>query len=460
MTEIRGDPPPEPPAPALFTDLYELTMAQAYHAEGMEDRAAFELFFRELPAERNYIVAAGLEDVLAYLETVRFTESDLEYLRRQGQFSEEFLAGLRDFRFGGDVWAVPEGTPVFGNEPLVRVEAPVLQAQLVETFVLNQVHFQSVIAAKAARVVEAARGRNVVDFGSRRAHGADAAVKAARAAYLVGAAGTSNVQAGKLYGIEIFGTMAHSYVQAHDNEAAALRAFAELYPGTTLLVDTYDTPAGVRKAIDVIRRQDGTRRAGAIRLDSGDLTELAVMARRMLDEAGLDDVKIFASSGLDEHKIAAILDAGGPVDGFGVGTRLVVSPDAPDLDMAYKLVAYAGRPRMKLSTDKELYPGCKQVFRVRKDRRAVRDILACWGEEPEGLAPDEQAEPLLQPAMRAGKRVKNPPRLADSRAYFRRCRESLPDTLRRLEPADPRYLVEPSERLRSIQYKLTASLRP
>jgi nicotinate phosphoribosyltransferase len=329
---------------ADFTDLYELTMDRAYAAEGMDQTAVFELFFRELPPGRNFLVAAGLEDVLDALESLGITADDLEYLRGLGLFPEAFLEQLRGFRFVGEVWAMPEGTVVFPHEPLVQVVAPILEAQLIETLVLNQVHFQSLIASKAARVVAAAAGRDVIEFGSRRAHGAEAALKVARASYLAGAAGTSNVLAGKLYGIPVSGTMAHSYIQAHDDEAAAFAAFADVYPETTLLVDTYDTLAGVRRVIGLARRLGDRFRVRAVRLDSGDLGTLARQARQMLDAAGLSSVRIFASGGLDEYEVAELVAAGAPIDAFGVGTKMAVSEDAPSLDMAYKLVEYAGRP--------------------------------------------------------------------------------------------------------------------
>jgi len=378
---------------ALFTDLYELTMAQAYLAEDMTQTASFELFFRKLPASRRWMLAAGLDDVLTWLEGARFSAEDIDYLRQHGEFSSRFLDRLASWRFRGDVDAVPEGTPVLPNEPLVRVTAPIIDAQLVETFVLNQVHFQTVVATKAAIVVDAAQDRKVVDFGSRRAHGADAAMKVARCSYLAGAAGTSNVLAGRRYGIPVFGTMAHSYIQAHDAEAEAFRAFAEQYDDTTLLVDTYDTLDGVQKVIDLRNAMGDAFNIRAIRLDSGDLGELARQSRRLLDSASLDEIDIFASSGLDEDKIADLLADEAPIDGFGVGTKMAVSRDAPDVDMAYKLVEYAGQPRIKLSTDKTLYPGRKQVF-----REDDRDTIACHDESLAG-------QPLLRSVMRDGRRT-------------------------------------------------------
>jgi nicotinate phosphoribosyltransferase len=428
----------DPLRAALFTDLYELTMAQAYAVEGMDQPAVFELFFRELPRDRNYIVAAGLEDVLEYLEQWRFTEEDLAYLREQGQFSADFLNRLGSVRFTGDVYAAPEGTVVFPNEPLVQVIAPIFEAQLIETLVLNQVHFQSVAASKAARVVAVAAGRTVVDFGARRAHGADAAIKVARTCYLVGADGTSNVLAGKLYGIPIFGTMAHSYIQAHRDEREAFARFASLYPKTTLLVDTYDTLDGVRKVIDLARRLGERFQVQAVRLDSGDLGELARESRKLLDAAGLRQVGIFASSGLDEYKIAALLKDGAPIDGFGVGTKMAVSRDAPDLDMAYKLVEYAGEPRMKLSWHKVIYPGRKQVFRVLEQGRMSRDVIGRHDEDLDG-------EPLLRHVMAGGRRLPaGRVSLNEARAHARSELSRLPSALRSLEPAAPPYPVDVS----------------
>lgn len=308
-------------------------------------------------------MAAGLADVVEFLEAFRFDEQDLRYLRGLGQFSDEFLRWLAGVRFTGDVWAAPEGTVIFPNEPAVQLIAPIIEAQLVETFVLNQIHLQSVLASKAARVVAAARGRPVVDFGARRAHGTDAACKVARTSYLAGAAGTSNLLAARQYGIPTFGTMAHSFVQAFDSEVAAFEAFARLYPATMLLVDTYDTLRGVDHVIELAKRLGNRFDVRAVRLDSGDLDELSKATRARLDTAGLEQVEIFASSGLDENRIAALLAARCPIDGFGVGTQLVVAQDAPALDMAYKLVAYDGSGRTKFSSGKVIYPGRKQVFR-------------------------------------------------------------------------------------------------
>ncbi|MBX6365994.1 MAG: nicotinate phosphoribosyltransferase, partial [Gemmatimonadetes bacterium] len=350
---------------ALLTDLYELTMLQAYWRERMDAEAVFSLHVRKLPPERNYLLACGVEDALRQLAALRFTRPALDYLGTLGLFRDEFLDWLGRLRFTGDVYAVPEGTPVFPPAPLLEVVAPLPEAQLAETLVLNRIHFQTVLASKAARVVRAAAGRPVVDFALRRMPGIDAGVTGARAFYVAGVASTSDVLAGARYGIPVAGTMAHSYVQAHDDELEAFRRFASLYPETTLLVDTYDTLRGVDAVIRLAAELGDAFRVRAIRLDSGDLAELARESRRRLDEAGLTGVRIFASGGLDEYAIAALVRSGAPIDAFGVGTRMGVSSDAPALDgMAYKLTEYAGRGRTKLSTGKFVYPGRKQVWRV------------------------------------------------------------------------------------------------
>jgi nicotinate phosphoribosyltransferase len=418
---------------ALFTDLYELTMAQAYAAEHMDGTAVFELTFRKMPANRNYIVAAGIGNVLEFLANFHFEDEELNYVRQTGDFTEEFLSRLKDLRFTGDVYAIPEGTPVFPNEPIVQVIACILEAQLIETYVLNQIHFQSLAAAKAARVVEAARGRSVVDFGSRRAHGTDAAVKVARATYLAGGAGTSNVLAAQMYGIPVFGTMAHSYVQAHDSEVASFEAFAAMYPETTLLVDTYDTLAGVRKVVDLSRKLGDRFRVRAVRLDSGDLGALASESRRLLDVAGLQDVTIFASSSLDEYEIQKLVNSGAPIDAFGVGTKLAVMEDASHLDMAYKLVEYGGKGRLKLSTSKVLHPGRKQVFRRVENGRMIGDVIGRYDEPLPG-------EPLLQPVVRSGVPT-TPIDIEESRRRFQRELARLPDHLRAIEPTPVPYPV-------------------
>ncbi|MGC8873909.1 MAG: nicotinate phosphoribosyltransferase [Chloroflexia bacterium] len=436
----------------LFTDFYEFTMVQAYLEEGLTGEAVFSLYARQLPARRNFLVACGLDTVLEYLETLSFDMDDLAYLRSLGKFSEPFLDWLREFRFTGSVYAVPEGTPVFANEPILEVVAPLPQAQLVETFVMNQIHLQTVLASKAQRVVRAAAGRPVIDFGPRRMHGTDAALKAARAFYIAGVAATSNVLAGKLYGVPVTGTMAHSYVQAHEDEAQAFRAFAERYPGTVLLVDTYDTLSGVQKVIELARTLGERFRITAVRLDSGDLVSLSRETRRLLDEAGLTGVQIFASGGLDEDKIARLLAAGAPIDGFGVGTYMGVSHDAPDLDIAYKLCEYAGKGRLKLSTGKPVLPGRKQVFRVIEGGQAVRDIIARADEDLPG-------KPLLQEVMHGGQRLPAGRIDIDSaRSYAREQIALLPEHVRALEPAEPPYPVEISPGLLQLQLEVTRAV--
>jgi len=429
--------------PALFTDLYELTMAQAYLAEGMADQAVFELAFRKLPDHRNYLLAAGLEDALRFLAHFRFTADELDWLRRQPGFSDSFVSSLEKLRFTGDVYALPEGTPVFPHEPLLQVVAPLIEAQLVETALLNLVHFPSLVLMKAERIVRAAKGRPVVDFGSRRAPGCDAALSVARETYLAGGMGTSNVLAAKTWGIPMFGTMAHSYIQAHENETEAFRAFASLYPETTLLVDTYDTLEGVRAVVDLKKRLGDRFRIGAIRLDSGDLGALAREARRMLDEASLREVTIFASSGLDEYQVAHLVETGAPIDAFGVGTKLAVCADAPEVDMAYKLVEYAGKGRFKLSHAKTLYPGRKQIFRQIRDSHMRGDTIGRFDENLPGV-------PLLRPCMVAGA-AQPQPSLEETRSYLRQQMAQLPAELMGIEASavtSQPYSVNFSQRLR------------
>lgn len=420
----------------LLTDFYQLTMAQAYFARGHTRPAVFELFVRDLPARRNYLVACGLDDALHFLETLRFSSESVTALKR---FTPAFLERLRALRFTGDVDAVAEGTPIFAGEPIVQVAAPLPEAQIVETFLLNQVAFQTAVATKAARVVAAAAGRSVIDFGLRRVHGTDAGMKAARAFHIAGVDGTSNVLASQVYGIPASGTMGHSYIEAHESELDAFREFAALHPDTVLLVDTYDTLAGVENVIRLAREMGPAFRVRGLRLDSGDLFALSVEARRMLDAAGLERVALFASGGLDEDVIAGLVARGAPVTGFGVGAAMGVSTDAPVLDAAYKLVAYDGRGRMKLSAGKSTLPGRKQVFRVEERGEAVRDVMALFGENLAG-------RPLLAPAMRAGRRVGRAS-LEEARAHAAEERARLPARLRALPPAQPPYPVEISAAL-------------
>ena len=426
---------------ALFTDLYQLTMLQAYLEREMFDEAAFSLFVRRLPTQRNYLLACGLEDALHYLENVRFDGDSLDYLASLGTFSDRFLTWLADFRFAGDVHAVPEGTPVFANEPILEVVAPLPQAQLIETFLMNQVHLQTMLASKAARVVTAAAGRSVLDFGARRIHGTDAAVKGARAFHIAGVQGTSDVLAGRTYGIPVVGTMAHSFIQSFGDEMAAFRAFAAIYPDTVLLIDTYDTLAGARNVVALAGELGAAFRFRAVRLDSGDLAELGIETRAILDQGGLDHVELFASGGLDEYKVAEIVRRGAPFAGFGVGTAMGVSDDAPSLDIAYKLCAYGGHGRLKLAPGKPVLPGRKQVFRIEEDGHAVRDVIARETEDLPGRA-------LLVPVMRAGKRLPgNATDLAAARARARDEIARLPLTVQAIAPADPPYPVEVSAAL-------------
>ncbi len=436
---------------SLFTDLYELTMMQAYVEEDMQAEAVFDLHVRSLPAARNYLLACGLDDVLTYLEAVRFDDAALDYLRSLGTFRPRFLEYLRQFRFTGDVHAVLEGTPVFSFEPLVEIVAPLPEAQLLETFVINQIGLQTILASKASRVVAAARGRSVVDFGCRRAQGLDAGIKGARAFHIAGVSATSNVAAGQEYAIPVAGTMAHSYIQAHEDEERAFRGFVDLYPGTTLLVDTYDSLEGVTRVVHLARTLGPAFRVGAIRLDSGDLADLAVRSRVILDEAGLSSVRIFASGGLDEASVASLVDSGAPIDAFGVGTEMAVAGDAPSLDIVYKLVSYAGRDRIKRSPGKRVLPGRKQVFREEVDGVAVRDILASAGETQAG-------RPLLVPVMQQGRRLpvaRNTLGAIRERAAIEIGR--LPERLRSLAPAEPPYPVEISATLQERHRRLAGS---
>ena len=413
----------------LLTDLYELSMLEAYAADGMAETAVFELFFRKLPPQRGFLMAAGLEQAVAFLEAVHFSADDLQWLREVGLFAPGFVDLLADFRFSGDVDAMPEGTVFFPDEPVLRVTAPLPQAQLVETRLINLVHFQTVIASKAARMVLAAPGRQLVDFGLRRAHGAEAGLLAARASYLAGFDGTATVLAGRAFGIPVVGTMAHSFVQAYDHEATAFEHFARTRPNAlTLLIDTYDTERGAAVVAALAPRlaAEGITIA-AVRLDSGDLAKHAHAVRAILDAAGWPSIRIFASGGLDEHSLQHLADA--PIDGFGVGTSLAAASDAPALDCAYKLQEYAGRPRRKRSEGKATWPGRKQVYRrYHADGTIAGDVVALLDETVDG-------EPLLRPAMRHGRRVDGFPALADARARAARDLARLPGHLRRLQPA-------------------------
>ena len=435
-------------AGGLLTDLYELNMAASYLRRGMTGLATFSLFVRQLPADRGFLVAAGLEDCLRFLEEFSFTGGDLDYLRREQGYGEDTLRAFGGLRFTGEVWAVPEGRAVFAGEPLLEVTAPVAEAQLAETVLLNHVTFQTSVATKAARCVLAAGGAQLVDFSFRRTQGIDAGLSAARASAIAGFAATSNVEAARRFGLAAAGTMAHSFIEAFADEERAFTAFAEDFPGrTTFLVDTYDTGRGVRTAIEVARRLQLAGPVG-VRLDSGDLAALARMARAMLDEAGLGDARIFASGGLDEYAIAGLVAQQAPIDAYGVGTKMGVSADAPFLDSAYKLVTYAGRPVMKLSPGKATAPGAKQVY-----RGPGGDVIALRDEPPR-----PGGEPLLVPVMRGGQRRNGREPLAEAQ---RRCATDLarlPPAARALRGPAP-VPVHLSEQLQGLQDQLTHDLR-
>ncbi len=442
---------------ALLTDLYELTMAQAYWSSGVTGQATFSLFFRGYPKNRSYYVFAGLEDILDYMERFHFTGADLEYLRSLDRFDPEFLDFLADLRFTGDVRAMKEGTLCFADSPVLEVRAPIIEAQMAETYLLNQATFQSTIATKASRVVYAAQGRSVADFAARRTHGTDAALRVARAGYLAGYNATSNVKAGAMYGIPVVGTMAHSFVMAYDSEIEAFRAFTHAFPDyATLLVDTYDTLRGVKNAIEVGKEleQDGHVLRG-VRIDSGDLALLGRESRRLLDDAGFSHVGVFASGGLDEYELDRLVREGTPIEGYGVGTKAGVSADAPYLDSAYKLVEYESRPVLKLSSKKQSLAGCKQVYRVfDRDGSYEKDVISLLGEDP----PAKDAVPLLDEVMVEGARQGEPPTLEALRAGLAHEITRLPARYKALQNA-PRYPVELSPRLKALQREVVRDLR-
>ena len=430
MSPGRSDP--------LLVDLYQLTMLQAYFDAGMHETAVFEFFVRRLPRNRSFLLAAGLEQVLEYLESLAFESSDLERLAAVGGFHSRFLDWLGHLRFSGDVHAMPEGTALFANEPILRVTAPLPQAQFVETRLINLLHFQTMVASKAARFCISARGKQLVDFGFRRAHGAEAGLLAARAAYLAGFSGTATVAAHAAFGIPVYGTMAHSYVQACGDETLAFERFARSHPeNCVLLIDTYDTQTAARKVAELAPklRADGIA-VKAVRIDSGDLAALAGQVRAILDERGCADTGIFVSGGLDEHRVADLVAREASIGGFGVGTDLVTSGDAPYLDCAYKLQEYAGQPTRKRSPGKATLPGRKQVFRRSgADGVFAGDILGLDGRAYSG-------EALLKPVMVAGRRTMQVPSLVQSRAYVQSQLARLPRALRTLDaPAEP-YVVE------------------
>ncbi len=433
--------------PALVTDLYELTMAAAYQAQGIEREATFELSVRSLPPERRFLVVGGIGDALAGLEAFRFGPDDVDYLAGLGLFGAPFLDTLADLRFSGEVWAMPEGEVAYPGEPLVRVTGPLVEAQLVETYLLNIVGSRTMLASKAARVALATGTRRFVDFSARRDHGVDAALAAARAAWVTGAAGTSLVAAGRRWGIPLSGTMAHSFVMSFDDEADAFRAYARSFPGSVvLLVDTYDTVRGAEVAVAVAQELAGERiEIAGVRLDSGDLLDLSRKVRAVLDAGGLERVTIIASGDLDEHRIAALLAAGAPIDAFGVGTQMGTSGDAPSLGAIYKLVEDSQGPKMKLATGKVTLPGRKQVW-----RQADRDVI---GLHDEGL----DGRPLLQRVMAGGRAVGPGEPLAAVRERCMAALAGLPEAVRSLAPADgPSWPVATSPELGALADKVSA----
>ncbi|PPK72195.1 nicotinate phosphoribosyltransferase [Methylobacter tundripaludum] len=433
------------PDSVLLTDLYQLTMLQGYYEQNMEELAVFEFFVRKLPENRGYLVAAGLAQVLTYLEQLQFSADEIEWLASTGQFKPAVLDRLTALKFTGDVHAMPEGTVFFPNEPILRITAPLPEAQLVESRIINLLHFQTLIASKAARSVLIAPDKLLVDFGMRRAHGSEAALLAARASYLAGFTGSATVAAGMHFGIPIFGTMAHSFIQAYRSESQAFADFAEANPDNVVfLIDTYDTEAAAQKVVDLAPalHAQGIKIKG-VRLDSGDLADHARKVRTILDRGGLNDATLFASGNIDEYKLTELMDEQAPIDGFGIGTRLDTSADAPYLDCAYKLQEYAGVARRKRSEGKATWPGRKQVYRNYDDNGMMSgdtvtvDNAPCAG------------QPLLQLAMQGGKTVAGQPTLIEAREYARRQLNSLPMALRQLSNA-PEYPVIISAELQAL----------
>jgi len=430
---------------ALLTDLYQLTMLQGYLTQRMEGTAIFEVFVRKLPPRRGFLVAAGLEQALTYLETLRFTPMELDWIAKSGRFSAALVEYLTQFRFTGDVHAMPEGTVFFPDEPILRVTAPLPQAQLVETRLINLLHFQTLIASKAVRAVLAAPEKELVDFGLRRAHGAEAGLLAARASYLVGFSGTATVQAGALFGLPVYGTVAHSFIQAHEDEMEAFEHFALAQPNhVVLLLDTYDTEAAARKVVALAPRlQKRGISVKGVRLDSGNLADHARRVRRILNDGGLPDVRIVASGNLDEYALQEIMAINAPIDSFAVGAHMTTSSDAPCLDCVYKLQEYAGRACRKRSEGKATWPGRKQVYRhYGADGRMAYDVLTLADDPEDGTA-------LIQPVMREGRRLAPAPALADVRARVADELARLPEHLRRLQDGPP-YQVRVSQALRDL----------
>jgi nicotinate phosphoribosyltransferase len=450
---VLSDPAHSTVPPTPLVDLYELTMGESYLAEGLADRpATFQVSCRTLPSGWGYLIAAGIEELIDTLESFLFPEPVVAFLESTGLFSGEFLRRLGRLRFSGEVRALPEGTVFFAGEPMLEVTAPLLEAQLVETAVLNTVTFPTLVTAKAARCVEAAAGRPLVDFSLRRTQGADAGLRASRGSYIAGFESTSNLAAGLRYGIPVSGTMAHSYVESFADEAAAFAAFTRAYPeGTTLLIDTYDTLEGARRAVAVARELSASGgHLRGLRLDSGDLVDLSTRVRALLDQEGMPELGIVVSGNLDEHEIARLVASGAPIDGFGVGTRMGVSADAPALDTAYKLAAFDGRPVMKLSSGKQTLPGAKQIWRRLDGGRFAGDVVSLVEESG-----PPASRPLLRPVVSGGVRVATVT-LSEARERARSEREALPPGVRRLMATT--YPVETSSELDALGARLAAAL--
>jgi nicotinate phosphoribosyltransferase len=442
----------------LLTDLYQINMIQAYLDHGHTETAVFELFVRTLPPRRGFLLAAGLQQALDYLETLRFSEEEIAWLAGTKRFGKNLLDYLSSFRFAGDIHAMPEGTPFFAGEPVLRVTAPLPQAQFVESRLINIVHYQLLVAAKAARCVLAAPDKLLVDFGMRRAHGAEAGLMAARASYIAGFAGTATVLAGENFGIPLFGTMAHSFIEAFDDETAAFESFARARPdNVVLLLDTYDTEAAARKVVALAPKLKAAGIAiRGVRLDSGDLTALSRRVRDILDGGGLREVTIFVSGGLDEDSLAAFARAKAPIDGIGIGTSLTTSSDVPSIDCVYKLQDYAGIPRRKRSENKATWPGRKQVWRrYGTDQRMVGDVLAL---DERAAASADDGEPLLHCVMRQGKRAGPSPPLDDIRRRAKAELDRLPESLRSLEPGAA-YPVEVADDLKRLAAEFDSRTR-
>jgi len=441
---------------ALLTDLYELTMAASYFEHQMFEPATFSLFIRNYPPSRRYFVSAGLADALSYLEDLRFTPEDLKYLEETGLFKSEFISYLEKFRFRGDVYAIPEGRLFFVNEPLLEITAPLIEAQIVETFIINTINFQSMIATKASRCVHAAWPRKLVDFSLRRTQGVDAGMKVARASFIGGFIGTSNVLAGKIYGIPIYGTMAHSFITSFESEIDAFRAYAHTFPeNTVLLVDTYDTLSGTRIAAEVGKEmaRQGKKLKG-VRLDSGDMARLSREARNVLRKAGFEKATIFASGGFDEYKIKKVLNQGGDIDSFGVGTKMGVSADAPYFDMAYKMVQYTGRPVLKLSPGKATLASDKQAFRFTTSTgKLKRDVIGLRDDNLKG------GEPLLEKVMSEGEIIASLPSLSQIQKRFLDEFSKLDERYKSIDEAGKKYPVGLSMRLKSLQAKVVQRLK-